>query len=117
MLVLAAEAMAVVEMEGRASIVGVLDADGVVLRQSAGLLVFALGEHRELPVPTWTVTPHALLGYADACEVDSGPGQEQFTAWVDALPGSDGAGRVRTCRPGGLPVTGAAGSALTGLAG
>jgi hypothetical protein len=62
-----------------------------LLRQSAGLLVFVLGEHRELPVLTWTVTPHVLLGHADVCEVDSGPGREEFTAWADALPASEGA--------------------------
>jgi hypothetical protein len=62
-----------------------------LLRRSAGLLVLVLGEHRELPVLTWTVTPHVLLGHADVCEVDSGPGREEFTAWADALPASEGA--------------------------
>ena len=61
-----------------------------LLRQSAGLLVLLLAEHRELPVLTWTVTPHVLLGHADVCEVDSGPGRQEFTAWADALPALEG---------------------------
>jgi len=61
-----------------------------LLRQSAGVLVAVLGEHRELPVLTWTVTPHVLIGHADVCEVGPGPGRREFTAWADALPASEG---------------------------
>ena len=69
-------------------------AEGLVrrrlLRQSAQVLVLVLGEHRELPVLRWTVTPHVLIGHTDVCEVDSGPGREEFTVWADALPKSEG---------------------------
>jgi len=61
-----------------------------LLRQSAQALVLVLGRHRELPVLTWTVTPHVLIGHADVCEVGPGPGREQFTVWADALPVSEG---------------------------
>jgi hypothetical protein len=61
-----------------------------LLRQSAQVLVLVLGEHRDLPVLTWTVTPLVLLGHADVCEVGPGPGREVFTAWADALPASEG---------------------------
>ena len=63
---------------------------GRLLRQSAGVLVFVLGEHRELPVLTWTVTPEVLRGHADVCEVGPGPGRQVFTVWADALPASEG---------------------------
>jgi hypothetical protein len=61
-----------------------------LLRQSAGVLVFVLGEHRELPVLTWTVTPDVLCGHADVCEVGPGPGRQVFAVWADALPASEG---------------------------
>ena len=61
-----------------------------LLRWSAGVLVQMLGEHRELPVLTWTVTPRALIGHAELCEVDPGPGRQLFTAWAQALPASEG---------------------------
>src|SRR3954469_7494004 len=62
-----------------------------LLRWAAGALVLVLDGHRELPVLTWTVTPRALVGHADLCEVDSGPGRRVFTVWADALPASEGA--------------------------
>jgi hypothetical protein len=61
-----------------------------LLRQSAEVLVLVLGEHRELPVLTWTVTPELLRGHADVCEVGPGPGRQVFTVWADALPASEG---------------------------
>jgi hypothetical protein len=61
-----------------------------LLRQSASVLVLVLGEHRELPVLTWTVTPQVLLGHAEVCEVGPGPGRQVFTVWADALPASEG---------------------------
>jgi hypothetical protein len=61
-----------------------------LLRQSAQVLVFVLGEHRDLPVLTWTVTSRLLVGHADVCEVGPGPGRQVFTAWADALPASEG---------------------------
>jgi hypothetical protein len=61
-----------------------------LLRWSAGALVLVLDEHRELPVLTWTVTPRALMGHADLCEVGPGPGRRVFTSWADALPASEG---------------------------
>jgi hypothetical protein len=61
-----------------------------LLRQSANVLVFVLGEHRELPVLTWTVTPEVLFAHAEVCEVDSGRGRGVFTSWADALPASEG---------------------------
>lgn len=61
-----------------------------LLRWSAGALVLVLDAHRELPVLTWTVTPRALIGHADLCEVEPGPGRRVFTAWADALPASEG---------------------------
>ena len=73
-----------------------------LLRQSAGLLVFVLGEHRELPVLTWTVTPQVLIGHADLCEVGPGPGRQVFTAWADALRASEGADPAPELDGGGL---------------
>ena len=61
-----------------------------LLRWAAGVLVGVLDEHRELPVLTWTVTPRALIGHADLCEVGPGSGRRVFTAWADALPASEG---------------------------
>jgi hypothetical protein len=61
-----------------------------LLRQSASVLVLVLGEHRGLPVLTWTVTPEVLLGHAEVCEVDSGRDRRVFTSWADALPASEG---------------------------
>jgi hypothetical protein len=57
-----------------------------LLRWSAGELVRVLDGHRGLPVLTWTVTPRALIGHAELCEVDPGSGRQVFTAWADALP-------------------------------
>ena len=78
---------------------GLVGSDGVrrrLLRQSAGVLVFVLDEHRELPVLTWTVTAEVLFGHAVLCEVGPGPGRRVFEVWADALPASEG------CDP--LPV-------------
>jgi hypothetical protein len=61
-----------------------------LLRWSAGALVRVLDEHRGLPVLTWMVSPRALIGHAELCEVDPGPGRRVFTAWADALPASEG---------------------------
>jgi hypothetical protein len=61
-----------------------------LLRQSASVLVFVLGRHRELPVLTWTVTPQVLLGHAEVCEVGPGPDRQVFTVWAEALPASEG---------------------------
>lgn len=61
-----------------------------LLRQSAQVLVLVLGEHRDLPVLTWTVTPRLLLGHAEVCEVDPGVGRQVFAAWARALPASEG---------------------------
>jgi hypothetical protein len=57
-----------------------------LLRWSAGELVRVLDEHRDLPVLTWTVTPRALVGHAELCEVDPSLGRWVFTAWAQALP-------------------------------
>ena len=73
-----------------------------LLRQSAGVLVLVLGEHRELPVLTWTVTPQVLIGHADLCEVGPGPGRQVFTAWADALPASEGADPAPVLDDGGV---------------
>ena len=61
-----------------------------LLRCSAGVLVRVLDEHRQLPVLTWTVSPRALIGHVELCEVDAGRGRRVFTAWADALPVGEG---------------------------
>ena len=61
-----------------------------LLRQSANVLVFVLGEHRDLPVLTWTVAPELLRGHAEVCDVGPGSGRQVFTLWADALPASEG---------------------------
>ena len=61
-----------------------------LLRWAAGVLVRVLDEHRELPVLTWTVTPQALIGHAELCDVDPGGGRQVFTTWAQALPASEG---------------------------
>ncbi|KUL31256.1 hypothetical protein ADL15_22670 [Actinoplanes awajinensis subsp. mycoplanecinus] len=43
-----------------------------------------------MPVLIWTVTSRALIGHAELCEVDAGPGRRVFTAWADALPAGEG---------------------------
>jgi hypothetical protein len=61
-----------------------------LLRRAAGVLVFVLDEHRELPVLTWTVTPDVLRAHADVCDLDSGRDRRVFTDWARALPASEG---------------------------
>jgi len=51
-----------------------------LLRWSAGVLVLCWIPQRGLPVLTWTVTPQALIGHADLCDADSGPGRRVFTS-------------------------------------
>ena len=73
-----------------------------LLRWSAGALVLVLDAHRELPVLTWTVTPRALIGHADLCEVEAGRGGRVFTSWADALPASEGADPAPVLDEGGV---------------
>jgi hypothetical protein len=73
-----------------------------LLRWSAGALVLVLDAYRELPVLTWTVTPRALIGHADLCEVGPGPGRRVFTAWADALPASEGPDPTPVLDEGGV---------------
>jgi hypothetical protein len=73
-----------------------------LLRWAAGVLVAVLDEHRELPVLTWTVTPRALIGHAELCEVDPGSGRQMFTAWAQALPASEGLDPVPVLDDGGV---------------
>jgi hypothetical protein len=73
-----------------------------LLRGSAWVLVQVLDEHRGLPVLTWTVTPRALIGHAELCEVDAGPGREVFTAWAQALPVAEGGDPVPVLDDGGV---------------
>jgi hypothetical protein len=61
-----------------------------LLRQAAGVLVFVLDEHRELPVLTWTVTSDVLQAHADVCDLDPDRDRRVFTAWAQALPASEG---------------------------
>src|SRR3954447_1099167 len=61
-----------------------------LLRRAAGVLVFVLDEHRELPVLTWTVTPDVLQAHADVCDLDPGRDRRVFTAWAQALSASEG---------------------------
>ena len=63
---------------------------GRLLRQAAGVLVFVLDAHRELPVLTWTVTPDVLLAHADVCDLDPDRDRRVFTVWAQALPASEG---------------------------
>lgn len=73
-----------------------------LLRWAAGVLVGVLDEHRGLPVLTWTVTPRALIGHADVCEVDPGSARRVFTAWADALPASEGRDPAAELDDGGV---------------
>jgi hypothetical protein len=61
-----------------------------LLRWSAGELVRVLDAHRGLPVLTWMVTPRALIGHAELCEVDPRPVRQAFAVWADALPAAEG---------------------------
>jgi hypothetical protein len=60
------------------------------LRRAAGVLVSVLGRHPDLPVLTWTVTPEAVSGHVDVCDLDSGCDRRVFAVWADALPASEG---------------------------
>jgi hypothetical protein len=61
-----------------------------LLRRAAGVLVFVLDEHRELPVLRWTVMPEVLQAHADVCDLDRGWDRRVFEAWARALPASEG---------------------------
>jgi hypothetical protein len=61
-----------------------------LLRRSAHVLVLLLGEHADLPVLTWTVTPDVLRGHVDVCDLDRGRDRQLFAMWADALPASEG---------------------------
>jgi hypothetical protein len=92
------------------------DPIGVLLRQSARVLVLVLDGHPDLPVLTWTVTPDGLRGHAEVCDLDRRD-RRVFTAWADALPAVDrfdpgpvldesGVTRLRADRRvAGVPVT------------
>ena len=73
-----------------------------LLRWKAGVLVLVLDAHRELPVLTWTVTPRALIGHADLCEVEPGRDRRVFTSWADALPACEGADPAPVLDEGGV---------------
>jgi hypothetical protein len=83
-------------------------------RQAAHILALVLRENPHLPVITWTVTPTALHGHADLCDVNPGRDRQVFTAWAAALdlaehpdpePDPRGPARLRAARNvAGLPV-------------